>query len=81
MQEQMISLPKEYSDAIAAIAQDMTLTDKERKTKMEETTKYYEDKYKYLGEQLGIATDKAAWLYENDWNEYSKSTGYKISSN
>ena len=81
MQEQMIGLPQEYSDAIAAIAQDMTLTDEERKTKMEETTKYYEDKYKYLGEQLGIATDKAAWLYENDWNEYSKSTGYKISSN
>ena len=81
MQDQMISLPREYADAIKAIAQDMTLTDEERKRKMEETTKYYQDKYKWLGDQLGIAVDSAKDLYNNEWLDYSEKTGFKISDN
>ena len=81
MQDQMIQLPQEYADAIRAIATDMTLTEQERQDRMAETTKFYESQYEYLGQQLGIATDDAKWLYENDWNNYSVATGYKISSN
>jgi hypothetical protein len=50
MQEQMIGLPQEYANAIREIAEDLTLTDEERKTRMAETTQYYKEKYEYLGE-------------------------------
>jgi hypothetical protein len=35
----------------------------------------------YYGNQLGIAIDNNNVLYETDWKNYSKATGYKISAN
>ena len=81
MTEQMIGLPQEFANAMAAIANDMSLTEEQRQAKLEETTAFYESQYKYLGEQLGIATDDAKQLYENDWTDYAAATGYKIGDN
>ena len=81
MTEQMIGLPQEFANAMTAIANDMSLTEEQRQAKLEETTKFYESQYKYLGEQLGIATDDAKQLYENDWTDYAAATGYKIGDN
>ena len=81
MSEQMIQLPQDFADAMRAIATDMALTEEERQAKLEETTEFYRSQYEYLGQQLGVATDNAKWLYENDWNNYAIATGYKISNN
>ena len=79
MQDMLISMPKEFAEAMQAIATDMTLSEEERKQRMDETTTYYTEKYKYVTNQLGIALDDADWLYKNDWANYSEKTGYKIS--
>lgn len=79
MESQIVNLPREYAEAMRAIANDMTLTEEERKKKMEELTEYYTEKYGWLTEQLGMALEDSKWLYDNDWKDYSKATGYKIS--
>lgn len=78
MEDQIINLPREYADKMREIASDMNLTEEERKTKMEELTAFYSEKYKYLYDELGKALGNSQLLYEQDWQSYSQHTGYKI---
>jgi hypothetical protein len=62
------------------IAQDESLSVEERKAKMAELYKYYEERFNYYKEQLGIGFEDAQLIYNEDWNRYAESTGYKISA-
>ena len=79
IESQLISVPKEFADAVAQINEDLTLTEEERKEKLDNITKYYTEKYNYLLEELNKALEDSAELYDSDWKEYSKNTNYKIS--
>ena len=79
IESQLISVPKEFADAVAQINEDLTLTEEERKQKLDNITKYYTEKYNYLLEELNKALEDSAELYNSDWKEYSEKTNYKIS--
>lgn len=79
IEDQILGLPKEFSEAVEEIMMDLTLTEEEKWQKVFETRKYYEDKYNYLLGQIETSMRDAKRLYAEDWNAYSKNTGYKIS--
>lgn len=79
IEDQILGLPKEFSEAVEEIMMDLTLTEEEKWQKVFETRKYYEDKYNYLLGQIETSMRDAKRLYTEDWNDYSKNTGYKIS--
>lgn len=77
--EQMISIPREFSEAIQEIYQDQTLNDEERRLRIKETEEYYQEMYSFVVQQLRVVNADAAELYTLDWKRYSEMTGYKIS--
>lgn len=81
MQARLIAIPQEYAEAVRAIYEDQTLSDEERYLRIMELQDYYQGMYDYVVSQLGESLDQSKILYEEDWNNYSKLTGYKISLN
>lgn len=77
--EQMISIPREFAEAIQEIYQDQTLNDEERRLRIKETEEYYQEMYSFVVSQLRVVNADAAELYTQDWKRYSEMTGYKIS--
>lgn len=77
--EQMISIPREFSEAVQEIYQDQTLNDEERRLRIKETEEYYQEMYSFVVQQLRVVNADAAELYTLDWKRYSEMTGYKIS--
>lgn len=77
--EQMISIPREFSEAVQEIYQDQTLNDEQRRLRIEETEKYYQEMYSFVVAQMRVVNADAAELYTQDWKRYSEMTGYKIS--
>ena len=72
-------MQEEMSAKLQEIAEDDSLSYEEKMAKMQEVTDYYSERIDYYSEQLGIVLDNNKSLYENDWQEYSEKTGYKIS--
>ena len=79
MQARLIAIPQEYAEAVRAIYEDQTLNDEERRLRIMELQDYYQGMYKYVVEQLGESLDQSQILLEEDWANYSRMTGYKIS--
>lgn len=77
--EQMISIPREFSEAIQEIYQDQTLNDEQRRLRIKETEEYYQEMYNFVVAQMRVVNADAAELYAQDWKRYSEMTGYKIS--
>jgi hypothetical protein len=42
---------------------------------------YYQGMYDYVVTELGDSLDASNLLYEEDWTNYAKMTGYKLSAN
>jgi hypothetical protein len=80
IQGAMIDLQVEMEEKMMEIAQDESLSVEERKAKMAELYAYYEERFNYYKEQLGIGFEDAQLIYNEDWNRYAESTGYKISA-
>lgn len=81
IEQQLVNIGKEYTEAYAEIMADQSLTDEQRKARLEETYNFFNEKYQWLTDQLQIALGNSKRLYEEDWQTYSEITGYKISSN
>ena len=79
LQDSIIAMQEEMSAKLQEIAEDDSLSYEEKMAKMQEVTDYYSERIDYYSEQLGIVLDNNKSLYENDWQEYSEKTGYKIS--
>lgn len=79
LQDSIITMQEEMSAKLQEIAEDDSLSYEEKMAKMQEVTDYYSERIDYYSEQLGIVLDNNKSLYENDWQEYSEKTGYKIS--
>ena len=80
-QEMLVELPQKYSEAIAAIYADASLTDEQRQKAIDEVSAHYNSAMQYWSGELNKALTDAKYLYENDWTDYSKYTGYKILDN
>ena len=76
----MIGLQIEMEEKMMEIAQDESLSVDERKAKMAELYAYYEERFNYYKEQLGVGFEDAQLIYNDDWTKYAESTGYKISA-
>lgn len=81
LQERLISIPQQFSEAVRAIYEDQTLNDEQRRIKIDETYAYYQDMYAHVLQQMGVVNEDAQLLYDQDWTRYSQMTGYKISAN
>ena len=81
MQDRLISIPREYAEAVAAIYADQTLTDEERRLRIKETQDYYQAMYDYAVTEMGQTIDRSKTFYQEDWTAYNQMTGYKISDN
>ena len=79
IESQLISVPQEFAEAVAQINEDLTLTEEERKMKLDEIVQYYTEKYDYLLEEMDKAFEDSEILYEQDWKAYAEKTQYKIS--
>lgn len=79
LEARLVSLPQEYMEAVRAIYEDQTLTDEERRLRIQETQEHYQAMHQYVVTQLGYSLDNAKLLYEEDWSNYNILTGYKIS--
>lgn len=78
-QQNFLKLEKEYADAMEKIATDATLTEDQKRERLMETQTYYENLGFIMTDQLGKAISRNKELYELDWADYSRMTGYKIS--
>ena len=78
-QENFLKLEQEYTDAMQKIAEDSSLNEEDKLTRLQETQAYYQRMAEIMTDQLGIALDKNSELYHKDWLDYSKMTDYKIS--
>jgi hypothetical protein len=71
MEERLISIPEEFANKVAEIYADQTLTDEERRKRIEETTQHYQTMYANAANLLEATTGKAKELYDDDWTAYS----------
>lgn len=78
-QENFLKLEQEYTDAMQKIAEDSSLSREDKEARLQETQAYYQRMAEIMSDQLGIALNKNSELYNKDWLDYSKNTGYKIS--
>ena len=81
MEERLIAIPEEYANAVREIYEDQTLTDEERRLRIQETQNHYQEMYARAADLLEATTGRSAELYEVDWTKYSEMTGSKISKN
>lgn len=81
LQESIITMQQEMYDKMQEIANDESLSIEERQAKMAAVQQYYKEQMDYYCSELGLALNNNKTLYEDDWTEYSKATGYKMSSN
>ncbi len=80
MVDRLVQIPQEYAEAVAKVYEDQTLTDEQRQLAIEDINEHYRGMYEHVVEQLKMTNADAAALYAEDWSEYSKMTGYKISA-
>ena len=78
-QENFLNLENQYVEEITKIVQDSSLNKEDKERRLQETQEYYQRMVEIMSDQLGIAIDKNSELYNKDWLDYSKTTGYKIS--
>ena len=78
-QQNFLKLEQEYTDAMQKIAEDSSLSKEDKEARLQETQAYYQRMAEIMSDQLGIALNKNSELYNKDWLDYSKNTGYKIS--
>jgi len=78
-QENFLNLENQYVEEMTKIAQDSSLNEEDKERRLQETQEYYQRMAEIMSDQLGIAIDKNSELYNKDWLDYSKTTGYKIS--
>ena len=77
----IISIQTQFSNAMRDIYNDNSLSDAERVAKINEITDYYSQKLEFATGQYDTMINHNKLLYEEDWTNYSLSTGYKISAN
>ena len=77
-QSQLVQLESERTAALQEIMNDTTLTAEQKKEKMQEVNNFYDEKSRYLYDQLGIVLSDAKELYETDMTNYAATTGNKI---
>ena len=75
-----MKLQKEYADAATEIWKDNTLTEAEKKERIKQLGDYYYQRTKIVSSQLDKGYANNRGLYFDDWTDYSKTTGYKISA-
>ncbi len=79
--QQWIQAEKEWAQALQAIYLDTTLTEEERKNRIEQTNEFYRQRFQYFTGEIEKATGNNQKLYERDWMAYSAKTGYQIADN
>ena len=79
--QQWIQAEKEWAQALQAIYLDTTLTEEERKNRIEQTNEFYRQRFQYFTGEIEKATGNNQKLYERDWMAYSAKTGYQIANN
>ena len=79
MSEQLISTSQEMEEALAAVRAEDYASIEEYYKKLDEIQQYYLDRMGYMQGEMQKALDNNKALYEQDWQNYSAATGYKIS--
>ena len=79
MSEQLISTSQEMEEALAAVRVEDYASIEEYYKKLDEIQQYYLDRMGYMQGEMQKALDNNKALYEQDWQNYSAATGYKIS--
>ena len=80
MQDRIIQSQIDMAEAINNIRREDYATQEEYETEVARVTEHYTALQMGLREELLKALDNSKKIYESDWTQYSKSTGYKISS-
>ena len=80
LQEQIIQAQQDCADALANLRAEDFASYEEYQDAVEQIRKDYTKRIETLSQQMGNAMDNNRTLYEQDWTEYSKATGYKISA-
>ena len=80
MEDRLVNLPQEYADAAREIFEKYGDDTELYNLKMTELTEHYLNLQEHILSQLGKSFDDAATLREEDWANYSRLTGYKISA-
>lgn len=80
LQEQIIQAEQECADALANLRASDYASYEEYQAAVEQIRSDYTDRVQKLSSQLEKALGNNQKLYETDWTEYSKATGYKISA-
>lgn len=79
MSEQLISTSQEMEEALAAVRVEDYASIEEYYKKLDEIQQYYLDRMTFMQGEMQKALDNNKALYEQDWQNYSNATGYKIS--
>lgn len=80
LQEQIIQAEQECADALANLRASDYASYEEYQAAVEQIRSDYTERVEALSSQLAKALGNNQKLYEIDWTEYSKATGYKISA-
>ena len=79
-QSTILQLQKEFEEQILEIVSDTSLTEEERQAKIEELQQYYLARQQVYYDTLDSALAHNQELYRQDWAEYNRLTGYRISA-
>lgn len=80
LQSKIIQTQAECADALAQIKESDFNSYEEWREAVDRTQAYYDEKMNFYYSQLDGALANNRDLYENDWQNYSDLTGYKISA-
>lgn len=80
LQEQIIQAQQDCADALANLRAEDYASYEEYQAAVEQIRSDYTERIQTLSQQMENALDNNRNLYEIDWTEYSKATGYKISA-
>lgn len=80
LQEQIIQAQQNCADALANLRAEDYASYEEYQAAVEQIRSDYTERIQTLSQQMEKALDNNRNLYETDWTEYSKATGYKISA-
>lgn len=79
-QSTILQLEQEFEESVLEVLQNNNLSEEEKQARIEELQRYYLARMQVYHDTLGQALDNNKELYNEDWKEYNRLTGYRISA-